>query len=138
MSYNKRNDIFNELIQDVVRQAKIFLKELGEFYPFASFFDNEIRQLSLFEEDISDINEYIHQLKEYLDKKIDEKEIKAYAICKNVNVKQKKSDNPKDCIEIKINYLGEEYESCFIPYGISNENDVVFGNMFVLDNSSSK
>src|ERR1700712_4189928 len=93
-----------ELVENIIRQADYFLKEQGEFYPFATVIskNGEIRPLGLLLEDnYPESEDVIEHLEKLLDQGISRGEYQSAAI--GINVMMKKNQKyESEALEIRL------------------------------------
>ena len=110
-----------ELLNKVLDQASYFLKEYGEFYPFAIVLraDGTLQPFNVYEgEEHPSPAEYLKELEKVLRSGYDQYDYNSFAI--GINATATKNGKKTDVIQIKLNYQGEDYENSFVPYEIKN------------------
>ena len=121
------NDI-QKLIDYSVSFAKTLLAEFKEFYPFASTIniDGELIPFGLYEGDeFPDSKDLSSKLELLLEKQLEDKKKRAFAITTDVVVKRSDAENSHNAISIKIRQSGtKEYKVYFFEYNLSEENEV--------------
>jgi len=136
--------MLQELVENIIYQADYFLKECGEFYPFASVWNknDEIKPLGiLLPNDHPNPEVVIQELNRVLKSGKELKEYKAYAIGINTSLKRGEEnwmglepDNEnlewQDALEIRITTdksLNEEI--IHLPYSLNpHTREIVFGD----------
>ena len=93
------------LLKSIVDQARAFISDAGEFFPFASVLTEEgaIRPYGLLDED-STIPVYLSKLQSLLDTDIHQGKFVAYALGVNVRVTLTDEDRPVDAVEIRLRH----------------------------------
>lgn len=114
------------LIYHAINQAKTFLNEFEEFYPFASILNAEssIQPYFLYMDGDIDMEEYSSQLKKCLQSDLDSGAIMSYAMATNVRAKLNDIDDVMDAIEIQLSNNGNNL-FYYMPYEIK-ENGIFF------------
>lgn len=110
-----------KLLDQVLNQASSFLKEFGEFYPFAIVIrsDGTLQPFSLYEgKEHPSPDKYLKELENVLRSGFDLYDYDSFAI--GINTTVNKAGNKIDTIRIKLNYQRVDYEDCFVPYEINN------------------
>lgn len=138
--------MIKKLVENIIWQADYFLKECGEFYPFASVIsrNGEIKPLGiLLENDKPSPEEVLKELTQVLQSGLVQKEYKAFAIGINTsfisesnlseNVKMDKnleSKEFKDVIEIRIQSEDQMNEEILrLPYNLNHKtHEIRFGD----------
>ncbi|MEM7110359.1 MAG: hypothetical protein AAF519_19180 [Bacteroidota bacterium] len=116
-----------ELIDAVLNHATHFLKEHGEFYPFAIIrkTDGTLQPFNIYEgEEYPSPTELLKQLKKVLDEGFDQYGYDSFAI--GINVTVTRDGEKKDAIQIKLNHKKEYYEDSFVPYDVVGDSVELF------------
>lgn len=120
------------LINALKLQAEMFLKEFGEFFPFATAIglNNEVIPISIYSEDekpesITVINELEKAIMYFENKK----RYKIVGICTDVLFKLDDNHMKTDALELRIDGVGLNRINIYITYKIEN-NHIEFGEIY--------
>ncbi len=111
--------VMDAVLQSAIDQARLFLKEMGEFFPYASVVDNEgnVRPYGLYvEEDEQDARHMLQVLRELLDADLDTGVISVYVIATNVSITGLGEGVSSDAVEFRLRRLGQAPHSVEIFY----------------------
>jgi|GEM_PF-660108 len=139
-----------ELVENIIWQADYFLKEIGEFYPFASVINRKgtLKPLGiLLEKEKPEAAEVLKELYQVLESGLEKGEYQAYAIGINVlldreklnkdvleenqGIKKRESNTAthQDAIEIRIHTGNQEKgDILYLPYFLNEASrEIEFG-----------
>jgi hypothetical protein len=124
---------FEKLRDVIVDQAKHFLLEAGEFYPFGGVVnsDGNITPLGVYlENDRPSPQDVIGLLEKAIIAKFHQREVSAAGICVDVHYRPTGEANKKSAIQIRmLGDTGESADYC-LPYSIK-DNTFVYESIFI-------
>lgn len=103
--YNTIEEKQAALTNNILSQAKYFLHEAGEFYPFGAAINmqQQLRPVSFFTgEEFPEAGEVLRLLEESLNKGITEKEYSMAAIGVDVNITNGSETSKKSAVQVRI------------------------------------
>lgn len=112
--------------------------ELGTFYPFGTILTNqgEVKPVSVYlEVEDPDPNDIILYLHNTFEDKINNGISTFAVICIDVFVNQIINDQnvKRDAIELRTLNKNKVWNNYYIPYIITNENNIIFSELFLFD-----
>jgi hypothetical protein len=122
------------LIDCIKEQAKLFLEEMGEFYPFGTSIDknNDLRPLSVhMDEEIPDVGEMLLKLEKGINFHLLNGEFILAAICIEIFINNNKGKI--DAIQIRILDKNNQIGTYNYPYKIDNKNVVIDKDAYQMD-----
>ena len=115
------------LLNKTIEHASFFLKEYKEFYPFAIVRKKGgvLTPLNIFEgDDHPSSTHLLQELERLLESGFEKYEYDAFAI--GIDVTVTRFGQKHDAIQIKLNWTGEYYEDCFVPYEVKESSVELF------------
>jgi len=122
------------LIENVVHSAQHFLRELGEFYPFAAIVgdDGKVRSYNLYVEDEDAQPEpMLAKLQELLEQDLTSRTIRGYAIGINVRAREPGETEIIDAVEIRLAHADLDPITYYMKYE-GEGSDMRFFELFTL------
>ena len=120
------------LINSSIKMVKELLLENDEYYPIATAIDlnGETKLIMYFDGDENPLSEdLIAKYHEILETKIENSEIRAYAIAYDVRVTRNIESEKTDAIAMKIKHIEtEEVIIYFYPYTLTQERKLTMGD----------
>ena len=120
------------LINSSIKMVKELLLENDQYYPIATAIDlnGETKPIMYFDGDENPLSEdLIAKYHEILETKIENSEIRAYAIAYDVSVTRNSKSEKTDAIAIKIKHIEtEEVVIYFYPYTLTQERKLTMGD----------
>ena len=120
------------LINSSIKMVKELLLENDEYYPIATAIDlnGETKPIMYFDGNENPLSEdLIAKYHEILETKIENSEIRAYAIAYDVSVTRNSESEKTDAIAIKIKHIEtEEVIIYFYPYTLTQERKLAMGD----------
>jgi len=125
------------VIDATVKQAELFLLELGSFYPFGTILTNleEIKPVSGYlGVDRPEHNDMIDFLHKVFEEKVKTGTCSFAVICVDVIVNQTVHNQviKKDAIELKVLNKNMKWKNYFIPYVLTNDRFITFSEIGTL------
>lgn len=109
----------SKAILNAIEQAQVFLREMGEFFPYATVIepDGEVRPLALYAEgDELDPIWMSGKLHELLEKELDQGKIDGYVICVNVLVREPDNGIKVDAASLQLVQRGHHTVTYYLKY----------------------
>jgi hypothetical protein len=107
------------LISNVIAQAKFFLEEAGEYYPFGAIVDSNglLKPLGVFlDDEHPKSSAVVARLTEVMNAGIESKDYKCGAIGVDVLVIEKNTSDKIDALEVQYFELNQSVEKHFFAY----------------------
>lgn len=128
-----QEDLVERLKENVIFQAQHYLKEFGEFYPFAAVIESngELKPTSVYFGEENPVSiDVISNLEKALQKGIKDNGYKAVAICVDVMTIPPYGKQKMDAIEIRIDQEKSDNLNFYIPYEKLESGEYKFYDIF--------
>lgn len=126
----------DQLKLNILRQAKHFLEEFGEFYPFGAGITSkgQVKPIGVFfGDDFPKPLTVLHNLEQAIDDDIANGKYLAVAIGVNVRTKADNSNEFIDAIEVRIAHHQYKPINVYIPYTVSPNGDYLYESEYLTD-----
>jgi hypothetical protein len=118
----------NILKDNILYQAKYFLNEMGEFFPFGVELDynNNLINVNFTDDEFPIAEELIKLYEAHFKNQIEENNVKVVGLAVDVKINSNNLKSYKDAIELRIYHIDGILRNYYLPYFRNKANKIIY------------